>query len=95
MEHKLKIAFYVLLLGWFVLFITVLGDVNLRTWLQARSDIRDQHSLMDKYVRQIDSLNNEIATLTKNRDSLERFARENFKYTASDEDVYIISDPLL
>ena len=48
-EHKLKVSFYVLLLGWFVLFITVLGNVNLRTWLQARSDIREQELLKKKY----------------------------------------------
>lgn len=94
-EHKFKIGFYTLLLGWFVLFITVLGDVNLLTWIKARSDIRAQHALMEKYRYQIDSLNNEIATLTNNRDSLERFARENFKYAASDEDVFVISDSLI
>lgn len=94
-EHKFKLAFYGSLLLWFVLFITVLGDVNFRTWLVARSDIRKQEALMVKYQNEIDSLKREVLLLTQNKDSLERFARENFKYSNPDEDVFIISDELM
>ena len=45
---------------------------------------------IEDYKAQTKALDARIEDLTTNRDSLERFARENFHFAAPGEDVYII-----
>ena len=45
---------------------------------------------MEKYREEIEAMNQNIEELKTNRDTLEKFARENFHFTAPGEDVYIV-----
>lgn len=73
-------------------FICFLPGDNLFNWVRAKSDIRRQKKQIEYYNSQIEEIDREINTLTTNRDSLERFAREQFQYASPGDDVYIIGD---
>ena len=45
---------------------------------------------MEKYREEIEAMNQNIEELKTNRDTLEKFARENFHFAAPGEDVYIV-----
>lgn len=65
---------------------------NLFTWISAKRDIADQERRMHQLDREITRMQEEINMLTTNRDSLEKFARENFHFTAPGEDVYLVDE---
>ena len=44
---------------------------------------------MEFYRRDIERMDREIEALSQNKDSLEKFARENFHFAAPGDDVYI------
>lgn len=75
-----------------ILFICIYPGSNFFSFLRARSDIRRQEAEIEMYKHRLDSLNAEIDALKNDRDSLERFARENFQYKADGDDVYIIGE---
>ena len=59
-------------------------------WIQARHEV----SLMDRQIKDLEnsvkSMDSSIEDLTTNRDSLEKFAREHFRFAAHGEDVYLL-----
>ena len=71
-----------------VVFLFVKRD-NVIRWVQAGFTLRKQEQKIEQYERENARLDSTINTLTNNRDSLEKFARENFNFAAKGEDVYI------
>lgn len=61
-------------------------------WIKAKNEIRSQERQMEEYRRGIEAMDKDINELKTNKDSLEKFAREQFKFAAPDEDVYLIED---
>ncbi|MGN0191104.1 MAG: septum formation initiator family protein [Candidatus Cryptobacteroides sp.] len=60
------------------------------SWIQVSSEISAMDKQIQEYRRQTRELDARIEDLTTNRDSLEKFARENFFFAAPGEDVYVI-----
>lgn len=71
-----------------VIFLFVKRD-NVIRWVQAGFTLRKQEQQIEQYERENARLDSTINILTNNRDSLEKFARENFNFAAKGEDVYI------
>jgi cell division protein FtsB len=61
-------------------------------WIKAKAEIRRQEKQMEQYRREIEAMDKDINELKNNKDSLEKFAREQFHFAAPDEDVYLIKD---
>ena len=61
-------------------------------WIQAKREISTQERQMEKYRTEIDAMDRNIDELKTNRDSLEKFAREQFGFAAPGEDVYIVEE---
>lgn len=61
-------------------------------WIKAKAEIRRQEKQMEQYRREIVAMDKDINELKNNKDSLEKFAREQFHFAAPDEDVYLIKD---
>ena len=61
-------------------------------WIKAKAEIRRQEKQMEQYRREIEAMDKDISELKNNKDSLEKFAREQFHVAAPDEDVYLIKD---
>jgi len=80
----------IVILLFFGIMLCVYPDNNIFTWMEARSQIRDQEQQKAKYLKEIDAMRRRIETLTSNKDTLEVFARENFHFAKDSEDVYLI-----
>jgi len=89
-EHKGFFIFtaVAVLIGIYI--ICFLPGTNFFTWLRAKNDIRKQNRQIEYYNSQIEAIDKEIQTLSSNKDSLERFAREQYQYAQPGDDVYII-----
>ena len=86
--------------AWFVTVTTVLflGSWIIRTgntiphWIRAKIEIAHQEKQMEIYRQQIDDMDESIEDLKTDRDSLEKFAREQFHFAVPGEDVYIVEE---
>ena len=61
-------------------------------WIKAKAEIRRQEKQMEQYRREIEAMDKDINELKNNKDSLEKFAREQFHFAGPDEDVYLIEE---
>lgn len=59
-------------------------------WAKSRSELRHQKKQMEIYEKEIEQMRLKVNVLENNRDSLEKFAREQFYFSVPGEDVYII-----
>ncbi len=84
--------------AWFITVVTVLfvgswifGPGNTVVhWIRTAKEIRQQEKQMEFYRREIEEMNQNIEEMENNRDTLEKFARERFRFAGPDEDVYIV-----
>lgn len=58
--------------------------------IRAGLEIHNQEKLIERYSAEIKDMDRQIHGLTHSKDSLERFARENFGFAEPGDDVYII-----
>ena len=72
----------------FLLFMFLKKD-NLINWVQAGLSLRRQERQIDQYQRENEELDRRIRVMTGDRDSLERYAREQFYFAEPGDDVYI------
>ena len=73
----------------FALYLCFFASNSVLNWVKAGFEIRRQEKTMEKYREEIDEMDRKIKLLTTNRDSLEKYARERYRFAAPDEDVYI------
>ena len=91
-EHR-KFAWFVVISTSMFLLSWLIGPGNtIIHWIKARNEIFNQEKQMEMYRAQIDEMNQNIEELETNRDTLEKFARERFRFAAPGEDVYVIED---
>ncbi len=91
-EHRGFVIFAVVVVLIALLLLTFGKGSNIIHWVGARVEIFRQEKLIEKYNREIDQMNQKIEMLTTNRDSLEKFARENFLFAEPGEDVYVVEE---
>ena len=73
------------------LFIWVVGPGNtVIHWVKAKMDIIAQEKEIEQYRNDLKEMEERINMLKTDRDTLEKFAREQYYFTAPGEDVYII-----
>lgn len=72
-----------------VLFLFLKTD-NVIRWIEAGVTIRRQEKQIEYYRNEIERLDKEATMLVSDRDSLEKFARENYDFAKEGEDVYIV-----
>ena len=73
----------------FLLFICVIKRDNLFRWIEAGVTIKRQEKQMEFYESDIGRLKKEVNSLTTDKDTLEKFAREKFLFAEPGEDVYV------
>ena len=74
----------------FLVIITFLMRDNLIRWIGAGMTLHRQRKQIEYYQKSNAELEEQLQNLSTDRDTLEKFARENFHFAAPDEDVYII-----
>ena len=74
----------------FLIVITFLIRDNVIRLIGAEATIARQNKQIEYYQKENAHLDEELNSLSTDRDTLEKFARENFQFAAPGEDVYII-----
>jgi cell division protein FtsB len=81
---------YLLVTVVFFVWITFFDSNSLIKCSRVVSSISSQEQEKRYYKDEIKSIEEKLNELSSNRDSLEKFAREQYKFHKDDEDVYII-----
>ena len=74
-----------------LVFLCVKTD-NLFQWIKAGITISKQNSEIKANRERLEQMDRTIYLLTHDRDSLEKFARENFHFAQKGDDIYLIDD---
>ena len=88
-EERSFIRYVLISTAVFLLFICVIKRDNLFRWIEAGVTIRRQEKQMEFYESDIARLKEEVGSLTTDKDTLEKFAREKFLFAEPGEDVYV------
>ena len=86
--------------AWFVVCVTALfvffwifGPGNTVVhWAKAGLEIRRQERMIEDYQEQNAEMDRRINMLKTNKDTLEKFAREQFNFAVPGEDVFVVED---
>ena len=88
-----KFAWFVVVTTSVFVFLWIVGPGNtLVHWIKAGVEIRRQEKLIESYVEKNVELDRKVNMLKHDRDTLEKFAREQFFFSVPGEDVYVIED---
>jgi cell division protein FtsB len=72
----------------FAVFLFLKKD-NVVNWVQAGFTLRRQRNQIEQLERENEELDRRIKVMRENRDTLERYAREEFYFAEPGDDVYI------
>ena len=61
-------------------------------WINAKREVRRQEAQIEEYKRQIEEMDGSIDQRVTDLDTLEKFGREQYKFAAPGEDVYVIGN---
>ena len=73
----------------FLLFLFLKKD-SVVNWVQAGITLRRQERQIEQYQQENEELDRRIRMMTGDRDTLERYAREQFYFAEPGDDVYLI-----
>ena len=74
----------------FLVYICFLDTNNVGQMIRARVTLGRQQRQIEFYKREISNMDRKLQQLRSERDSLEKFAREEYYYHQDGEDVYVI-----
>ena len=89
-EKRSFIRYSIVATAIFILMVGFINQNNIVRWVRAGAEIKRQDKLIEKYNKEIQEMDSQIHGLTSNKDSLERYARENFGLAEPGDDVYIV-----
>ena len=86
-----KFAWFVVVSTSLLLFFWIVGPGNTFIhWVKAGFEIRRQEAMIENYREENAELDRRINMMKTDRDSLEKFAREQYNFAAPGEDVYLV-----
>lgn len=88
-EQRSFIRFSIIAFAFAVLLLFARRD-NVVRWIQAGFTIDRQEREIERYRKEIEEMEGRIEDLRTNRDSLEKYAREEFNFARKGDDVYIV-----
>ena len=91
-EHR-KFAWFVIVVLVVFVFSWMFGRGNtIFHWIEAKREIKRQEAQIEEYKTQIEEMDGSIDQRVTDIDTLEKFAREQYKFAAPGEDVYVIGN---
>ncbi|MBR5724514.1 MAG: septum formation initiator family protein [Bacteroidales bacterium] len=87
-EQRSFLRYAIVATALFLLFLLLKKD-SIVTWVQAGFTLRRQERQIEQYQRENEELDRRIRTMTLDRDTLERYAREQFQFAEPGDDVYL------
>ena len=88
-EQRSFLRYAIVATALFLVFMLVKKD-GIITWVQAGFTLRRQHRQIEQLRQENDAMDKKIRTMSLDRDTLERYAREEFHFAEPGDDVYII-----
>ncbi|MBQ9660125.1 MAG: septum formation initiator family protein [Bacteroidales bacterium] len=88
-EQRSFLRYAIIATAGFLLFMLLKKD-NLVNWVQAGFTLQRQHRQIELLQEENERLDQKIRMMKGNRDTLERYAREQFYFAEPGDDVYII-----
>ena len=86
-----KFAWYVVLSTLALIGMWTVGPGNTFIhWGKSAIEVNRQEKLIDKYESENAELDRQIQMISTDRDTLEKFAREQYNFAVSGEDVYLV-----
>lgn len=89
-EHRSFFIFASVVTAVALLHLTFGSGNNLIHWIGAKLEISSQEKQIEQYTREIKEMDRRIRMLRSDRDTLEKFARENFHFAEPGDDVFIV-----
>ncbi|MCL2502305.1 MAG: septum formation initiator family protein [Bacteroidales bacterium] len=89
MKRKYK---YFIVGAVFAVWIIFFDQSNLMDWGTALADLSKQRAEKQFYEREISRIRQQLRELQSNRDSLEKFAREQYYYLEDGEVIFIVEE---
>ena len=74
----------------FLIWMLFLDNNNIGVWMRTRKTIHSQENYIQRLQQQIEETESRLYPLKSVKDSLERFAREEYFFHEDGEDVYIV-----
>jgi len=90
-EQRGFLRFVIVATAIFLVVLLVKKD-NVIRWVQTGFELRRQKREIEYYQKEIRRLDSVIEGLSNNRDTLEKFAREQFLFAEPGDDVYIVEE---
>ncbi len=81
---------YVIVTLAFFVWMLFIDNNSIGVWLRTGRQLRSQERRIEYLNREIATTEDRLNQLRSNKDSLERFAREQYGFHEPDEDVYIV-----
>ena len=88
--HGYFLPFVVIVTAAFAVYILFFSRNSVLNWARARVEIARQEKLIKEYQEENAKMDAEIKALTESRDTLEKYAREHFRFASPGDDVYIL-----
>ena len=88
-EQRSFLRYAIIATALFLLFLFLKKD-SIITWVQAGFTLRRQQRQIEQLRQENDAMDQKIKTMSLDRDTLERYAREQFYFAEPGDDVYII-----
>ena len=89
-DHNYFIPYVIIVTTLVALWLLFFSHASALNWVRASVEVKNQEAEMARLEQEIDQMDAEIEDLTHNRDSIEAYARENYKFAAPGDDVYIV-----
>ena len=91
-EERSFVRYAIVATAVFLVFFCFIKRDNLFRWIEAGFTVHRQERQMEFLRSDTERLQDELRTLTTDRDSLEKFAREKFLFAEPGEDVYVVEE---
>ena len=88
-EQRSFLRYAIVATALFLVFMLVKKD-GIITWVQAGFTLQRQRRQIEQLRKENDAMEQKIKTMSLDRDTLERYAREQFYFAEPGDDVYII-----
>lgn len=83
---------YVMVTIFFLVWVLFVDTNNFFVWMGARKDVSLQEQQKEYYKNAIKQTDEKLKELGSNKDSLEKFAREQYLFHEKDEEAFIITE---
>lgn len=89
-EKRSFVRYFIVATAIFVLLVGFINQNNIVRWIKAGVEIKRQETRIETLGEEIRQMDGQIRSLTSNKDSLERYAREQFYFAQPGDDVFVV-----